>query len=243
VEPKAARRDEEIVCMTRAGEGEPPRGDVRPIRGPVFFLSHARVPRSSDAFADPRTSEWPVNRLFEDLSTHVAELVSLPVGVDPGFLDREMDGGTRWESELLSAVGTCQVFVPLLSENYLSSEWCAREWDAFARRPVRRRPTPPSHNKTSILPVTWVPMTGALPTMVSQLQLFRPQRLQNSSVAQRYTAEGVYGLIHMRDEAYSTVVWRLAQEIVALYHSNHVEPKIARDSYRLRSSFRGGEEA
>lgn len=228
--------------MTHAGEVEPPRGAGR-TNGPVFFLSHARVPSSRDAFANPRTSDWPVNRLFEDLSTHVAQLVSLPVGVDPGFLDVDMDGGTRWAPELLTAVGTCQVFVPLLSANYLRSEWCAKEWDAFSRRTVRPRLPTPSRNKTSILPVTWVPMTGAMPTQVSELQLFRPQRLQNPGIARRYAAEGVYGLMHMQDEAYPTVAWRLAQEIVVLYHSNHVEPNIVRDSERLRSSFREGDEA
>ena len=57
-------------------------------------------------------------------------------GADPGFMDLSMNPGSEWRGELLEAVGTCKVFVALLSPSYTASEWCGKEWDAFSRRKV-----------------------------------------------------------------------------------------------------------
>ena len=158
----------------------------------------------------------PVVRLFDDLSMHVDQLVGSPTGVDPGFMDRSMVGGTRWAPEVLAAAGTCHVFIPLISSGYVESRWCAKEWDVFSGRNVGRRPSDSSGNKTAILPVIWSPMLeDQLPPVVRELQFFLPQQLKDPDIAQRYLAEGVYGLLALNDEAaYQAVVWRLARRIV-----------------------------
>lgn len=205
-------------------------GDDGYPQGPIFFLSyaHARVNRS-------------VLRFFDDLSMHVDQLVGSPTGVDPGFMDRSMDGGTRWASEVLTAAGTCHVFIPLISSRYVESKWCAMEWDTFARRNVLHRPMDSSGSTTAILPVTWSPTReDQLPPTVRELQFFQPQKLTDPNIAQRYRDDGVYGLLALHDEAaYQAVTWRLARGIVDAYHTYQVEPKIPADPRQLRESFRG----
>ncbi|MDQ2879749.1 MAG: TIR-like protein FxsC [Actinomycetota bacterium] len=218
--------------MAPGGDGNPP--------GPIFFLSYAQA-RPIRSPAGPHDVNRSVVRLFEDLSMHVDQLVGSPTGVDPGFMDRSMESGTRWTSGVLTAVGTCHVFIPLISTGYVESRWCAMEWDAFSSRNVVRRPSNSSGSRTAILPVTWSPMLGdQLPPAVRELQFFLPQQLKDPNIAQRYLAEGVYGLLALNDkEAYQAVAWRLARGIVDAYNTYQVEPKIHTDPQRLRESFRG----
>jgi len=163
------------------------------------------------------------------------------VGEYPGFMDRSMEGETRWTPEVLAAAGTCRVFVPLISAGYVESKWCAMEWDAFWRRNVIRRPSDSSWSKTAILPVTWSSMLeDQLPPAVQELQFFLPQQLKDPDIAQRYLTEGVYGLLALNDEAaYQAVAWRLARRIRDVSLMYHVEPKIPTDPRQLRESFRG----
>ena len=210
-------------------------------QGPIFFLSYAQARPIRTSQAGPRDLNQYVVRLFDDLSMHVDQLVGSPTGVDPGFMDRSMQGGTRWVPEVFAAAGTCHVFVPLISSGYVESPWCAREWDAFSRRNVVRRPSNSSGSRTAILPVTWSRMQqDQLPSVVRELQFFLPQQSTDPGITQRYLNEGVYGLLALNDQAaYQAVTWRLARSIVDAYHAYHVEPKIPTDPWQLRGSFRG----
>ncbi|MGH3935464.1 MAG: TIR-like protein FxsC [Pseudonocardiaceae bacterium] len=209
-------------------------------QGPIFFLSYVQA-GPIRSLAGPQDVNRSVVRLFDDLSMHVDQLVGSPTGVDPGFMDRSMQGGTKWAREVLAAAGTCHVFIPLISSGYVESKWCAKEWDAFSRRNVISRPSDSSGSKTAILPVTWSPTReDQLPPVVRELQFFLPQQLTDPNIAQRYLAEGVYGLLALDDKAaYQAVAWRLARGIVDAYYAYQVEPKIHTDPQQLRESFRG----
>ncbi|MGH3612611.1 MAG: TIR domain-containing protein [Pseudonocardia sp.] len=125
-------------------------------------------------------------RLFDDLSMHVDQLLGSPNGVDPGFMDRSMEGRTKWTHEVLTVAGTCHVFILLISSSYVESKWCAMEWDASS--PPRAGPS----------------------GVGRRAQFFLPQQLEDPNIAQRYLAEGVYGLLALNDEAaYQVVAWRL----------------------------------
>jgi len=223
---------EEIVIVALGGDDDQ--------RGPIFFLSYAQARPSRTSLTSPQDVNRYVARFFDELSMHVDQLVGSPTGVDPGFMDRSMEGGTRWTREVLAAAGTCHVFVPLISSGYVESKWCAMEWDAFSRRNVGRRPDS-SGSETAILPVIWSPvLAGQLPPSVRELQFFLPQQLKEPDIAQRYRVEGVYGLLALNDEeAYQAVAWRLACRIVDAYHAYRVEPKIPTDHRQLRESFQG----
>ncbi|MCG5465987.1 TIR-like protein FxsC [Micromonospora sp. MED01] len=209
---------------------------VADTRTPLFFVSYSR-PQIRRAGNTPQ--EY-LSRFFDDLSTHVSELVGLPTGVDPGFMDSSLGGGERWTPELLRAAGTCQVFIPLVSSSFISSTWCAMEWHAFARRQIEPRVPGSSAHETAIVPVNWSPTTEAsLPPSIRAIQRFSPTALpDDNTVARQYEQEGVYGLLTMqREQAYRAVVWRLAQRVVAIHRAYHVHPLVPAGIDELRTLF------
>src|SRR5215472_7793444 len=120
-------------------------------KAPLFFLSYARS-AAAEAQMIPRERNRFFFRFFDDLSENVAELVSRPPGSDPGYMDRSISGGVHWRSELLEAIGTCQVFVALLSVRYFGSHWCSREWYAFSQRTVLNRAGARASHQALIVP-------------------------------------------------------------------------------------------
>lgn len=205
-------------------------------QSPLFFLSYSR-PTVRRAGNNPQ--EY-VCRFFDDLSTHVSELVGLPTGVDPGFMDSTLSGGERWTPELLNAAGTCQVFIPLVSSAFLSSAWCAMEWHAFARRRIEPRSPGASAHETAIVPVNWSPTAEAsLPPSIRAIQRFSPTAIpDDNTVARQYEQEGVYGLLTMQmEQAYRAVVWRLAQRVVAIHRAYRVHPMVPKGVDELHTLF------
>lgn len=191
---------------------------------PVFFVSYARV-RDIPLPAPATDRDEFVMRFFTDLSLNVNELVSPPIGVDPGFIDRAIAGGDRWEPELLQAAGTCQVFVPLISPSYLRSEWCMREWALFSARRVIARDTGVPDHTSAIVPVIWVPTErSAMPPDIRGIQGFAPEGLADPRIGAEYLGNGIYGLLRTRQEdAYQHVVWRLSMRIREICLRYHVE--------------------
>ncbi|MDW5328216.1 MULTISPECIES: TIR-like protein FxsC [unclassified Plantactinospora] len=190
---------------------------------PLFFVSYAVIKPPRRTPGGRREANTNALRLFSELSIHVNALVSRPTGADPGYIDRNMRGGERWTPDLLEAVGTCQVFVALLSPAYLDSEWCAREWNLFASRTVVRRDGRPS-NETCILPVSWTPADSCEPP--NYVQRFSPDGTPDEDLVPTYHQEGLYGLLSMKDPASDVVLWKLAQRIVELSRSHWVEPRV-----------------
>jgi hypothetical protein len=212
------------------------RREVRPAReprAPLFFFSYAHN--------DGRARNGPnsaVGRFFQDLSENVAEMAGSPAGADPGFMDRSMPGGTRWTPELLHAVGTCQVFIALLSAPYLESDWCAMEWDAFSRRTVLASEAGPTH-ETCIIPVLWAPVRDwQFPPVVRKVQRFSPEGLRDADIVQ-YRRNGIFGLLQLgRKTPYRTVVFQLAYRVAEVYYTHQVEPRVF-GQRQLRNVFEG----
>ncbi|WP_432839249.1 TIR-like protein FxsC [Dactylosporangium sp. CA-092794] len=209
---------------------------------PLFFLSYARSRRT--AAGRGRDANRRVLDFYAELSEYVYELVALEPGCEPGFIDRSLDGGEEWAKELAFAVGHCQVFVPLLSERYLKSVWCAREWDAFTRREVLVNPkVPDAGNRTSVIPVIWnvIHDDTPIPERIAALQRFSPTGLPGQRIEARYKEEGMFGLIVIgnRRGDLSAATWRLAQRIVQARHERWIEPDVPADLRSLRSDFGG----
>jgi len=227
---------EEIVIVALGDDGNP--------QGPIFFLSYARARSPRTSLASPHDVNRHVVRFFDDLSMNVDQLVGSPTGVDPGYMDESLESGTKWDRELLAVLGTCHVFVPLISSRYVNnSKWCPMEWDAFSRRTARTipgRPSDLSQSGTAILPVTWSPVQDQLPQTVQELQFFLPKRLKDRDIAERYRENGIFGLLATDDmDAYGKVAWSLARRIADVYYAYQVEPMILSDSGHLCDSFWG----
>jgi len=196
---------------------------------PLFFMSYAK---SGRRYGEP---DRLVRQFFDDLSENVAQLVSTPLGSNPGFMDGSVTAGSRWAEELLAAVGTCQVFVALLSVPYANSRWCGMEWDAFTRRKAVRAQG--SGAGSALVPVIWAPLPPTeMPAAVQAVQRFRPDGVPED-IAGTYEQQGIYGLMHHRNgDAYQAVVWQLAQHVARLSYAVRVDPGILRE-HELRNSF------
>jgi hypothetical protein len=205
-------------------------------RAPLFFVSYGRT----QASVRQRDPDLFALEFFEELSINVTLLFGRAAGQDSGFFDRVyLKGGRRWSPEMFGAAATCQVFVPLISMPLLQSEWCAREWYAFAQRPVLNRTLGRPDNETAIVPVLWSPVEdAALPEVLRAVQIFEPEGLPDPSVAVNYQREGLYGLRMLgMDDAYRAVVWRLALRVAGILRSHWVQPMEPLDEGRLHNAF------
>lgn len=214
--------------------------DIDDLLAPVFFLSYPQDVVNRLPTVLPSEADRHVRQFFEDLSAHVGELLGSAVGEYPGFMEHTALSGESWGPDVLAAAGTCHVFVPLISRRYLASAWCAKEWDAFTRRSVTRRPVGSQSDWTAILPITWSPTRDdELPSAIKRLRFFSPVPRTRQHVDDQYQKNGVQGLLMQDEDSYRTLVWRLARRVVDTYYSYQVAPRIPADSSELSESFRG----
>ena len=209
---------------------------------PVFFMSYWRPKPPGRWAKTPREPTAAVRRLFDDLTADVNDLIGSVPGRDPGFLDVAGSGGTAWRTKLLRAVGTCQVFVCLLSGPYLNnSPWCAREWDAFSRRRVVPRFADADPAETAVVPVLWTPIRGRIPPVVADVDLFMPTGLPDEFGA-LYRQDGLLGLLKTgQDRIYQAIVWKLALHVERIRSSYWVESGVLDNPDSLRTTFERGE--
>ena len=194
----------------RATDGRP--GDEHPT-GPTFFLSYAHTPKSEFAVAEADGGRRYATVFFRDLCAHLRELLGCKAGEEPGFMDEAMEGGERWDGELRKMLGTCQVFVPLLSPRYGRSKWCEREWRAFECRTVQPTRSRRGGPRSAIVPVLWMPEpVENLPKWVQTVQVFTPNHLHEQDAAACYWQDGVYGLRATNHDAYEIITWRIVFE-------------------------------
>jgi TIR domain len=236
----------EIATFTLTGTEELPNGGesggvnagVSNDSGvPAFFLSYARQ-RSLKRSVSSSTANNDIRQFFTRLSEDVAQMLTPLPGQDPGFMDTTMQAGYDWNDEILWAAGSCQVFIAMLSPAYVfSSEWCAMEWDIFARRNVIPLDGAQPVNRTAILPVLWAPIADPLPPRVRAVQMFSPTSVGGATEA-LYRDHGVFGLIRMRRRnAYTTVVWTLAKQVVQTMRELRVETWVPDNTEGLRRTF------
>ncbi|MCW6004259.1 toll/interleukin-1 receptor domain-containing protein [Micromonospora sp. CPCC 205371] len=197
--------------------------DAADSHAPVFFVSYAQFTTPHLEVQEPNQY---VMEFFDELSGNVSQLLGRRTGEYPGFLDRTLVGGQRWTRELFLAAATCQVFVPLVSPGLLRSEWCAMEWDVFARRTVVRRKGTGPVSESCILPVVWIHTElDELPPVIRGIQLFSPVGLPDPAYARQYLEDGLFGLRQLgQNPVYRAVVWRLAQRIVQIYRTHRAVP-------------------
>jgi transcriptional regulator with XRE-family HTH domain len=199
---------------------------------PIFYLGYAHA-RRPDA-AGPGPSSALVQQLRDDVAEHVGELLALPYGQTVGFLDLRPRAGESWNEQIRHAIGTCHVYVPLISPRYLASPWSRYEWDAFAARAVKSTTVAQS----AIIPVSWTAVDRTtLPPAIRRIQSFTPNPAP-PGVVDAYLSDGLYGIMQMRlDREYEVIVWRLAQRIVDIAAHYDVEQSIPDDTADLGPSF------
>jgi FxsC-like protein len=201
---------------------------------PYFFLSYARTPkRDSSDRSDPNS--W-VYRLYNDLCDEILQMTDAQPG-EAGFMDRENKLGAEWSPELMAAIKSCRVFVPLYSRRYFESDNCGREWFAFAQREVMHR-ADGGKSVDAIVPALWHRMDrGMIPEVAQSFQY------DHADLGMRYCAEGFYGIMKLQNyrRDYQRAVHRLAERIIeigdqSVAHADDGVQKFDRKDFELLPS-------
>ncbi|QNP73395.1 toll/interleukin-1 receptor domain-containing protein [Streptomyces roseirectus] len=126
-------------------------------RPPFFFTSYAERPADN-----------PLVEAFHARLQREVEIKRGRTATHEGFLNvGSIRLGQGWRRTIGSALGRARFLVVLLTDDYLSSPWCAREWAVMKERTRQALPAEP----VSILPLFWTRLTRELPDDVAELQL------------------------------------------------------------------------
>jgi FxsC-like protein len=217
-----------------------PDGEIAPIipahGRPYFFLSYARTPKRDPADrSDP--DRW-VHKLYNDLCDEILQMTDAQPG-EAGFMDRDNKLGAEWSPELMTALKTCRVFVPLYSRRYFESNNCGKEWFAFARREVMHR-AQDGAAISAIVPALWTRLDRDMIPEVGQSFQY-----EHADLGGRYCAEGFYGIMKLRNYRgdYQRAVHRLAERIIEIgdqsvaHADDDVQDMERKDFELLQSAF------
>lgn len=174
---------------------------------PYFFLSYAH--KALGGARDEVEPDYWVSEFFRDLCRFVEQQAGPLKGVPAGFIGSGRGPGGDWPSEVIRALATCRVFVPLYSGCYFADEDCGREWNFFTHRT-----TDPATQAAAIVPGLWDPVEpGRLPQAARVLR----SRYHGSEA---YESRGLYGIIKVSryrteyDEAVSALASRVVEAAV-----------------------------
>jgi FxsC-like protein len=198
--------------------------------GPYFFLSYAHTPRRHD---DPKEDpdRW-IKKLFNALTADILHLTNATPEM-AGFIDRDMRLGERWPDQVAEALATCRVFVPLYSQRYFSSEYCGKEWAAFARRELDHA-VGSGERVAAILPALWAQVDlDDIPSVA------RPIQVEDLASGSRYRSDGFFGIMKVSTykPSYDRAVLALAKRIVEVGNKTRVSPTVPADYESLASAF------
>ncbi|GAQ54909.1 toll/interleukin-1 receptor domain-containing protein [Streptomyces acidiscabies] len=126
-------------------------------RPPFFFTSYAERRADSD--------------LVEQFHARLQREVEIKRGrsaPNEGFLNTgAVRLGQGWRRKIGTALGRTRFLVVLLTDDYLASSWCAREWAVMQERVRLAEPAEP----VALLPLFWTGVSRKLPAEVADLQL------------------------------------------------------------------------
>jgi hypothetical protein len=191
-----------------------------------FYLSYPRPrplpPVAGLDVSDP-PDEW-VREFYLDLTAAVREHAVSPPSVRPGFLDLAAAPGADSGTARTEALATAEVFIPLLSPEYVRMSWPGREWASFERRVLATGATEP-HQR--YMPVLWSP----LPSGESAPGLREALSLAPVDAAGPYAENGLRALLRLAPHRglYRQIVNTLATRVVMLASRAPLDPSPAPD--------------
>jgi hypothetical protein len=205
------------------------------VPGRYFFLSYPRLPLLPPVpgidLADP-PDEW-VRALFRDLTLAVRRSAAPGAGLRPGFLDLAVSSDRAQREALTGALADAEVFVPLLSPDYLRRSWPRREWASFGLRMLEAGIREP-HRRC--VPVLWAPyVTGN-----RQTGLTAALRLARGPWSATYAEKGLRALSRLAPyrALYEQIVSEAAARIVSTAENAPVGPSHAVDPEDAESDVR-----
>lgn len=136
-----------------------------------------------------------VQRFKEDLERRI-ELAELDAKV---FLSATSLGSIdRWQDDLKYQLDHCQVFLPLVSPNYFTSDVCSKEWRHFERRMGR---TADRHGL--LQPILWSPQDCVkLPPEISSIDY----GIAGKTPRRTYAERGLQYLMQSKSATYQDIL-------------------------------------
>jgi hypothetical protein len=169
------------------------------VTAPLFFISYVH---------DSGEDDQHVHKFYRDLNHDVLMFAGRRHTDTAGFCDVSFQLGQRWSPAIIENVSTTQVFIPVLSPVYFTSDACGKEWAVFIERLARSGRL--DSQDSSIIPLLWVPMT--LP------EIAQPYQFKEAAFGIEYEHVKLRALIReeRRRDDYHAFVELLAQRVVAL---------------------------
>ncbi|MFM9447356.1 TIR domain-containing protein [Streptomyces acidiscabies] len=163
-------------------------------RPPFFFTSYAERRADSDL----------VERFHARLQRE-AEIKRGRSAPSDGFLNTgAVRLGQGWRRKIGTALGRTRFLVVLLTDDYLASSWCAREWAVVKERVRLAEPEEP----VALLPLFWTGVSRELPAEVADLQL------RMATLGAAYTDRCLVDLMREDPRAYEKFVIGLTDHMV-----------------------------
>jgi hypothetical protein len=196
------------------------------VPGRYFYLSYPRprpLPPVSGLDESDPPDEW-VRELYRDLNAAVRGHATSSPPIRPGFLDFAAAPGADSGTARTEALAAAEVFVPLLSPEYVRMSWPGREWASFEQRLLAAGAAEP-HQR--FMPVLWSP----LPSGESAPGLREALSLAPADAAGPYAENGLRALLRLAPHRglYRQVVDTLAARVVTLVEGAPLHPSPAPD--------------
>lgn len=169
---------------------------------PIFFTSYDERAVDGDRVEDFH------NALLRDVRIYMAEHAR-----PTAFLSRHIIPGRPWEKELMTACCTAKVLLAVLTDGYVISKWCSREWAIFEER-GKRTAVAGAEPPPSILPVQWVPFRDRPPAAVRAVQNLAWLVIEDQSRARTYRDRGLLYLMRFDPEGFDLIVDNLARMVI-----------------------------
>ncbi|MBO3752249.1 toll/interleukin-1 receptor domain-containing protein [Streptosporangiaceae bacterium NEAU-GS5] len=210
-------------------------GDADP--APYFFLSYAHV--HPNAYTNDDLDRDAL-RLYRDVCSHIMQMTDFPHAKRPGFMDRKIDGGTRWDDDIKWGLASSRVFVALCGPRYFSSDYCGKEWDAFSRREALHLENSERRSaRRAIIPIRWTPFEmETAPRVIQEHQHFRFDHDSG------YLELGLYGLLKSKHEReYVDATLQITRAILRTARETAIAPCDPKIFVNLRNVFKDDPEA
>ncbi|WP_416967345.1 TIR domain-containing protein [Streptomyces sp. 4F14] len=163
-------------------------------RPPFFFTSYAERRADSDLVES-----------FHARLQRETEIKRGRTASHEGFLNTgSLRLGQGWRRKIGTALGRTRFLVVLLTNDYLVSPWCAREWAVVKERARLAKPAEP----VALLPLFWTRVSAELPEEIADLQL------RMATLGAAYTDACLVDLMRGDPQAYEKFVIGLTDHMV-----------------------------
>ncbi|OEJ49508.1 TIR-like protein FxsC [Streptomyces agglomeratus] len=158
---------------------------------------------------------------FEDLCAELGNVTGKSKEV-LGYSYLEMRAAMKWRRELVEALGSCKVFVPLYSPRYFASEFCGKEWWGFSHRQQHYARANATSEPELIFPVIW---ESVFNDRVQMPKIAADIWARERELSDRYAKAGLRQLVQLKHHEdygsqYQEIIFTLGKRLADLLHKN-----------------------